>query len=98
MPSTGAAPNPSDPSNLRNRPMRNCSCPVCRRGRGEDMIGHYMRVFAVAYPEAVELLASESRSMWVAAVSGMSRLHGLDDDGAVSHVLTHAVRSPERMQ
>lgn len=78
--------------------MRNCSCPVCRSERGEDMIGHYMRVFDVPFPEAVELLASESRSFWVAAVSGMSRLHGLDDDDAVSHVLTHGVKAPDRIQ
>jgi hypothetical protein len=78
--------------------MRRCSCPECRQVRGEDMVSRYMRVFAVKYPEAVELLAAERRSFWVAATTGMSRLHGLDDDDAVSHVLTHAVNPSERMQ
>jgi hypothetical protein len=78
--------------------MRHCNCPVCRRERSEDMIRHYMRAFGMTFPEAVEALADESRSFWIAAITGMSRLHGLDDDNAVSWVLTHAVATPEMMQ
>jgi hypothetical protein len=62
------------------------------------MIGRYMRVFAIGFPEAVELLAAERRSLWIAATTGMSERHGLDDDDAVSHVLAHGVNAPERMQ
>jgi hypothetical protein len=78
--------------------MRRCNCPVCWSKRGEDMIGRYMRVFDVGFPEAVELLATEERAFWIVAVSSMSRRHGLDDDAAASHVLTHGINQPERMQ
>jgi hypothetical protein len=62
------------------------------------MIGNYMRRFNLTRGAAVEMLESERRSFWIAATTGMSRLHGLDDDDAVSHVLTHGVPQPERMQ
>jgi hypothetical protein len=76
--------------------MRHCDCPVCKPR--EDMISRYMRVFAIGFPEAVEMLAAEERSFWIAATTGMSERHGLDDDAAVSHVQAHGVPQPERMQ
>ena len=65
---------------------------------GGALVADMMRRHNATFPEAVEALEMECQSFWVAAITGMSRLHGLDDDDAVSWVLTHAVATPEMMQ
>jgi hypothetical protein len=91
---------------------RDCDCMGCRMARlmaeadDEDadslhrrgMISYYMERFGMMYPEAVAMLDQERDLQWKAAIAAMERLHGLDEDDAVSHVLTHAVNQPERMQ
>jgi len=87
-----------------------CNCPICRMARlmedaaDEDsgsrgrMISYYMERFGMMYPEAVAMLDHERELQWKCLIEAMSRRHGLDEDDAVSHVLSHAVNQPERMQ
>jgi hypothetical protein len=62
------------------------------------MVTYYMDHFDMKFPEAVELLEQERDLRWTCAVEAMSRRHDLDEDAAVSHVLTHAVNQPEMIQ
>jgi hypothetical protein len=71
--------------------MRGCNCPACR------MIDRYMRAFGMTYPEAAEILESEARSFWIAAVMRMHE-RGLDDTDAASAVRRHAFNPPEMIQ
>jgi hypothetical protein len=90
---------------------RGCDCPACRMGRlmaeaddddgaltRRDMVSYYMERFGMMYPEAVIMLRQESKLQWKGAVEAMVRRHGLDEDAAISHVLTHAVNQSERIQ
>lgn len=91
--------------------MSDCDCMGCRGRRmlcgiAEDdlgirrdaMISRYMRRFRLSYPEAIAALERESNLMWSAAIEAMAERHGLDDDGAVSHLITHGVNQPETLQ
>jgi hypothetical protein len=65
---------------------------------GGALVADMMRRHNATFPEAVEALEMERRSFWVAACSAVAERHGLDDDDAVSHVLSHAINPPEMMQ
>jgi hypothetical protein len=89
-----------------------CDCPACRMAfliaeaddddavsrRRSGMVSYYMERFGMMYPEAVAMLAQESKLQWKGAVDAMVRRHGLDEDAAISHVLTHAVNQSEMIQ
>jgi hypothetical protein len=85
-----------------------CNCPVCIMARlaAEDeddsprgrMVAYYMERFGMMYPEAVAMLDQERRLQWHGAVEAVERRHGLDEDGAISHVLAHGVNQPESIQ
>jgi hypothetical protein len=66
--------------------------------RRAGMISYYMERFGMMYPEAVAMLDQERDLQWKAAIAAMERLHGLDEDDAVSHVLAYAVNQPEMIQ
>jgi hypothetical protein len=93
---------------------RSCNCLGCRMGRlmaeaddedqdvrsvsRDDMVSYYMDRFGMMFPEAVAMLNQENKLRWKGAVEAMVRRHGLDEDDAVSHVLSHAVSQPEMIQ
>lgn len=90
---------------------RGCDCPACRMGRlmaeaddedgalpSRDMVSYYMERFGMMYPEAVAMLRQESKLRWKGALEAMARRHGLDEDAAVSHLLTYGVSQPEMIQ
>jgi hypothetical protein len=66
--------------------------------RRAGMISYYMERFGMMYPEAVAMLDQERRLQWHGAVEAVERRHGLDEDGAISHVLAHGVNQPESIQ
>jgi hypothetical protein len=65
------------------------------RGR---MVAYYMEHFGMMYPEAVAMLEQESKLRWRGALEAVASLYGLDEDDAISHVLTYGVNQPERIQ
>jgi hypothetical protein len=92
---------------------RVCNCLGCRMERlmaeadeeddvrsvsRDDMVSYYMERFGMMFPEAVAMLNQENKLRWKGAVEAMVRRHGLDEDDAVSHVLSHAVNQPEMIQ
>jgi hypothetical protein len=91
---------------------RGCDCPGCRMAfliaeaddddavsrRRSGMVSYYMERFGMRYPEAVAMLAQESKLQWKGAIEAMVSRHGLDRDDAVSHVLTHVINPSELIQ
>lgn len=89
-----------------------CDCPGCRMAaliaeaddedavsrRRSGMLSYYMERFGMRYPEAVAVLDQERKVQWTGAIEAMVRRHGLDEDDAISHVLTHAVNPSELIQ
>jgi hypothetical protein len=69
---------------------------VSRRRSG--MVSYYMERFGMMYPEAIAMLDRERDLQWKAAIEAMVRRHDLDEDDAISHVLTHGVNPSELIQ
>lgn len=89
-----------------------CDCPTCRMAfliaeaddedavgrRRSGMVAYYMERFGMMFPEAVAMLDQERKLQWRGALDAMARRHGLDEDDAISHVLTHVINPSELIQ